>query len=215
MSRVVVCDLGIGNLRSVARAVSAAGGVDVVIATDPAEIAQAHAVIVPGQGAFRDGAAALANGFGDAIRRHIEDGRPYLGICLGLQLLFETSAESPGAQGLCVLRGHVARIALPALPGKRPELKLPHIGWNEVRCPDAASPSDAHGMLSSLFGKQVYFAHSYVAIPREPACVAAVVDYGAPLVCAVAKDNVLAVQFHPEKSQRAGLAFLAAWTARI
>lgn len=209
MSRVVVCDLGIGNLRSVVRAISL-GGAHVEIASDPSAVAEADAVIVPGQGAFRDGAAALARGFGDAVRKHIERGRPYLGICLGLQLLFDTSDESPGSHGLGILPGHVERIPTGAAPGARSPLKLPHIGWNEVQRPDGASPT-ATTALGPLFGKQVYFAHSYVATPSDRACIAAVVDYGGPLVCAVAKDNVLAVQFHPEKSQKVGLAFLAAW----
>jgi glutamine amidotransferase len=217
MARVVVCDLGIGNLRSVVRAVSL-GGADVEIAAEPAAMARADAVIVPGQGAFRDGAAALSRGFGDALRGHIESGRPYLGICLGLQLLFDTSDESPGSRGLGILAGHVARIPTGAAPGQRSPLKLPHIGWNEVLAPtgnhSSATPrcTDA---LAPLFGKQVYFAHSYVAAPEDDACVAAVVDYGGPLVCAVARDNVLAVQFHPEKSQKVGLRFLAAWLEGI
>ncbi len=212
MSRVVVCDLGIGNLRSVARAVSLCGAVAEIVA-DPSALEGADAVIVPGQGAFRDGAAALSRGFGDALRRHIDTGRPYLGICLGLQLLFDTSAESPGSHGLGILRGHVARIPTGAAKGERPALKLPHIGWNAVLRPAGASRPTTE--LEALFGKQVYFAHSFVAVPEDPACVAAVVDYGGPLVCAVQKANVLAVQFHPEKSQRVGLAFIAAWVARI
>ncbi len=211
MARVIVCDLGIGNLRSVARAI-AQTGVDVAIATDPSALAEAHAVIVPGQGAFRDGGVALERGFGEALRRHIDDGRPYLGICLGLQLLFDGSDESPGTRGLGVLPGHVVRIprtASGAPSGAHAALKIPHIGWNEVRRPAGA----VNEALAALFGKQVYFAHSFVAQPVDPGCVAAVVDYGSPLVCAVAKDNVLAVQFHPEKSQRVGLDFLSAWTA--
>ena len=215
MSRVIVCDLGIGNLRSVVRAVSLCGGVAEVTA-DPSTLESAHAVIVPGQGAFRDGAAALGRGFGEALRRHIEKGRPYLGICLGLQLLFDRSDESPGSRGLGVLRGNVVRIPTNAAPGERPTLKLPHIGWNDVLPPtDPSTASTPSAELAALFGKQVYFAHSFVAEPEDRACIAAVVDYGGPLVCAVARENVLAVQFHPEKSQGVGLAFIAAWVAGI
>ncbi len=212
MSRVVVCDLGIGNLRSVVRAVSLCGA-EAQIAADPSALDGADAVIVPGQGAFRDGAAALSRGFGDALKRHIEAGRPYLGICLGLQLLFDTSDESPGSHGLGILRGHVARIPTGAAKGARPALKLPHIGWNAVVRPAGGSRPGTE--LEALFGKQVYFAHSFVAVPEDLACVAAVVDYGGPLVCAVQKKNVLAVQFHPEKSQRVGLAFIAGWVAGV
>lgn len=212
MLRVTVCDLGIGNLRSVVRAVSL-GGAQVDIASAPDGLTHADVVIVPGQGAFRDGAAALARGFGDALRSHIASGRPYLGICLGLQLLFDTSDESPGARGLGIMAGHVARIPTGAAPGERSPLKLPHIGWNEVEPPPA---ENAAGIaLRPLFGKQVYFAHSYAATPADPGCVAAMVDYGGPLVCAVAKENVLAVQFHPEKSQKVGLGFLDEWLRAI
>lgn len=215
MAKIVVCDLGIGNLRSVVRALERSSAATITVETDALRLLEADVIVVPGQGAFRDGAAALARGFGEAIRNHVSAGRPYLGICLGMQLLFDTSDEAPGAAGLGIFPGHVARIQ-PVHANGKPSLKVPHIGWNTVNAPEpndgTKGPTSA---LAPLFGKQVYFAHSFVAEPRDLTCVAATVDYGHKLVCAVARDNIVAVQFHPEKSQRAGLAFLDAWLGRL
>src|SRR5207248_662592 len=128
----------------------------------------------------------------------IAKGAPYLGICLGLQALFEASEEAPGAAGLAVLAGSVKRL-LPA-----PGIKIPHMGWNEV------APARAHPVIGGA--AVYYFVHSYHAVPSDPSLVAATSDHGAvPITAAIAKDNVIAVQFHPEKSQAVGLALLARW----
>jgi glutamine amidotransferase len=206
---VAVVDVGHGNLRSVERAlVRASEGTEVrvTIARDAETVARADKVVVPGQGAFRDCAAALgdARGIGQAIRASIARGAPYLGICLGLQVLFESSEESAGGVGLGVFEGTVKR-----LPDRTPSgeaLKLPHVGWNTIE-------SRGHALLPKD-PTWFYFVHSFAVVPREAALVAATCEYGAPFVAAVARDNVLAVQFHPEKSQAAGLALLARFLAR-
>lgn len=206
--RVVVADLGLGNLRSVERAVARAASehgahVVVEVSGDPAVLARAELLVFPGQGAFRDGAAVLGEAAGHAVRAHIEAGKPYFGICLGLQLLFEESDEAPGARGLGVLNGAVRRLGGPALPevGVR---KVPHMGWNEVRARREGTPIDV------VRDEHVYFVHSFAAVPVDRSVVAAVAEYGASLVAAVAHENVFAVQFHPEKSQEAGRALLRA-----
>jgi glutamine amidotransferase len=207
--QIAIVDVGLGNLRSVERALVRAAedaGVSarVAITKDPDAIARADKVVVPGQGAFRDCARALAaegNGLGDAVLGSIRRGTPYLGICLGMQVLFGSSEEAPGCGGLGVFEGDVG-----LLPDRGPSgevLKIPHIGWNTVQCRAGAnSPLPADPTY-------FYFVHSYAVRPKDPKIVLATTAYGAPLVSAVAKDNVLAVQFHPEKSQEAGLALLA------
>jgi imidazole glycerol-phosphate synthase subunit HisH len=206
---VAVVDVGLGNLRSVERALvraAADAGVEarVTITRDADAIARADKVVMPGQGAFRDCAGALGDGrgVGDAIRASIARGTPYLGICLGLQVLFESSDEAVGCAGLAVFPGEVTRLSdHDDAAGTR--LKIPHVGWNTV---DArAEPASILPAAPTWF----YFVHSFAVRPRDPALVAATTEYGAPFVSAVARDNVLAVQFHPEKSQGAGLALLA------
>jgi glutamine amidotransferase len=204
---VVVVDVGLGNLRSVERALVRAAsdaGIDVRVRVTPDAdaIARADKVVVPGQGAFRDCARALGDGrgLGDAIRASIASGKPYLGICLGLQVLFETSDEASGCAGLAVLAGDVVR--LPDRDASGAQVKIPHIGWNTVE-PGAAATS-----VLPRDPSWFYFVHSFAVRPRDPSVIAATTAYGATFVSAVAKDNVLAVQFHPEKSQGAGLALL-------
>jgi glutamine amidotransferase len=206
---VALVDVGHGNLRSVERALARAAegsNVRVTIARDADAVARADKVVVPGQGAFRDCAAALgdARGIGQAIRASIARGAPYLGICLGMQVLFESSEESAGGAGLGVFAGTVKRLADRAPSGE--VLKIPHVGWNTIAPRGhAVLPSDPTWF---------YFVHSFAVVPRDAALVAATCEYGAPFVAAVAKDNVLAVQFHPEKSQAAGLALLTRFLAR-
>ena len=209
MLRVALCDLGMGNLHSVERALARAAedaGVPCAIerTSDPSAIARADKVVVPGQGAFRDCAAALAGGLGQAISRHIEADKPYFGICLGLQALFEESDEAPGARGLGVFRGRVA--ALAPLPG----VKIPHMGWNRVSLVqrDAGPASIFDGAEEPYF----YFVHSYHAVPEDPSLVAAVTEHGPHRVtAAVHRGQVFATQFHPEKSQAVGLTLLSAF----
>jgi glutamine amidotransferase len=205
---IAVVDAGIGNLRSVQKAVASASGAEVALVSDPDALRRADRIVVPGQGAFGDSARALRPDapLGAATVELVRAGRPYLGICLGLQLLFETSEEAPGQPGLALMRGAVRRLPNDAVENGRP-CKLPHIGWSQT----SASGTDALGRaLAGWF----YFVHSYAADPVEPALVAAHTPFGGGMVCAaVRRDNVLAVQFHPEKSQAAGLALLAAFCA--
>lgn len=209
--RIAVCDVGLGNLRSVERALHAATvghRVDVEVTADPARVRTADRLVMPGQGAFGGCARALAGGLGDAVRAHLRTGRPYLGICLGLQVLFGSSEESPGCAGLGVLEGEVLRLAggIDAATGGR--LKIPHMGWNE------AEPEVAHRGLLTDHAEHFYFVHSFVVVPRDRSVVAATTEYGgARFVSAVAHENVFACQFHPEKSQRAGIALLERFVA--
>jgi glutamine amidotransferase len=198
--RVVVSDLGLGNLRSVERAlVRAAGaeGLDVAVSLskDPDELRRADKIVVPGQGGFGACARALEGGLGDTLREAIARGTPYLGICLGLQILFARSEEAEGVPGLGILAGDVTRI-------RAPGLKIPHTGWNVV------VPGASSHVLVPRAPTYFYFVHSYVARPSDPSVVAATTSYGEELVAAVAKDNVFACQFHPEKSQKDGLDLL-------
>lgn len=184
---VTIVDMGLGNLRSVARAFERAGA-KAIITAEPAHVQRASCVVVPGQGAFRDGARALASDLGVAIRESIQRGIPYFGICLGMQLLFDRSDESPGDSGLSIFAGDVRRIE------SAPTLKVPHMGWNEVRSTNA--------LLGD--GSYYYFVHSYHCVPAEPSLSTATVRYGANLCAAIAHENLFACQFHPEKSQQAG-----------
>ncbi|MEZ4324078.1 MAG: imidazole glycerol phosphate synthase subunit HisH [Polyangiales bacterium] len=190
---VTIANLGLGNLHSVAQAFTRAG-VSATISADPDVLRAAERLVFPGQGAFRECAEVLAGEVGPALRDFIATGRPYLGICLGMQALFDTSEESEG-RGLGVFPGHVVRFASDMrdeTTGER--LKVPHMGWNQV---DTASP-----MLDP--GGWYYFVHSYHVVPEDPALVAATSEYGSRFCAAVARDNVFACQFHPEKSHHAG-----------
>lgn len=191
---VVIVDLGLGNLRSVHRALERAGGRPRV-ASEPDAARGADRLVVPGQGAFRDCARSLAGAFGEVVVEHIRSGRPYLGICLGMQALFAQSDEAPGERGLALFEGHVRRFAPGRVDaGSGRVLKVPHMGWNEVEADHPGLPSR----------EWFYFVHSYHCVPEADAVTVARADYGGPFCAAVARDNVLACQFHPEKSHRAG-----------
>ena len=190
---IALVDYGAGNLRSVQNALDALG-VESAIASTPDELTRAEAIIFPGVGAAAPAMAALrARGLGRALRDAIRRGRPFLGICLGLQLLFDSSAED-GATCLGIFRGTVER-----LPTRE---KLPHIGWNTLE--RVAN----HPVLAGLEGEAMYFVHSYVGVPQDRQLVAAETTHGVPFVSAVAADHVIAVQFHPERSGSAGLRLL-------
>jgi glutamine amidotransferase len=204
--RIAVVDYGSGNLRSVAKALERAG-LDAALTEDPDALRRADAIVLPGAGAFADAMAGLrSRGLDEALHEEIERGRPYLGLCLGLQLLFQESDEHGLTPGLGILRGRVERFPNVDLQGR--PLRVPHIGWNTVRW-SGAHPVSARLPAESHF----YFVHSYRAVLGDPKLAAGCCDYGGPFAAAVARDNLFAVQFHPEKSQDAGARLLDAFVA--
>jgi glutamine amidotransferase len=205
--RVAIVDTGSGNLRSVHKALDAAGG-DAAVTADPTAIAAADRVVVPGQGAFGGCVAGLSRDGGalrEAVLAAVRRGTPYLGICLGLQVLFEGSEEDPACAGLGLLPGRVVRFTVP------PPHKVPHMGWNDCRRGPGAGRAPA--LAGTADGTCFYFVHSYYPAPADERDVALFSDYGGPFCAAVARDNLLAVQFHPEKSQQAGLTLLAGFVS--
>ena len=221
--RVAIADLGLGNLRSVERAVkraalAAQAPVEVAVTGDAAAFAEADCLIFPGQGAFRDGARALASGAGAYIYQHIRSGKPYFGICLGLQLLFAASDEAPGSMGLGIFSGRVRRLGGDHLPavGSR---KVPHMGWNRVHASAGSSlASSLASPLASINGEYMYFIHSFAAVVEDAGVRCATASYGEEITAAVHRQNVLAVQFHPEKSQASGhrlLTEVLGWASRV
>jgi glutamine amidotransferase len=203
---VIVADLGSGNLRSVEKALAAVGA-RVAISADADAVARADKLVVPGQGAFGACAAGLDGGGGamrEAVMSVIRAGRPFFGICIGMQLLFEGSDESPAARGLGILPGRVRRFRDTA------GLKIPHMGWNRTR----RGPAGAAGPAASVAdGACFYFVHSYFPDPARADDVALTSEHGVPFCAAVARDNVFGCQFHPEKSQAAGLALLRSFAS--
>ncbi len=200
---VAIVDTGSGNLRSVEKALALAGA-DAVVTHDADRIAGADKIVVPGQGAFGACMAGLTREGGalrDAVLSAIRGGKPYLGICMGLQVLFESSEEEPGCPGLGVFAGHVEKFKI------APPLKVPHMGWNACHRNPAGAGSPL--LESTPEGTYFYFVHSFYPVPQEPADVALYSDHGGRFCAAVARDNLFACQFHPEKSQRAGLALLS------
>jgi len=201
----VVVDTGLGNLRSVHKAVETAaaelgGAIEVVRSGEPEVVRRADRVVVPGQGGFRDCVRALSRGLDQTLLEKIRAGTPYLGICLGLQILFEDSEEAPGERGLGLFAGSVKRLK------GGDGIKIPHIGWNQLELDNGGH---AHLSAAGGQGAWVYFVHSYHAVSLDPSSVVATSGYGENSICAaVARDNVFATQFHPEKSQRAGIALL-------
>ncbi len=207
--QLAVVDYGSGNLRSVAKAL-VRSGLEPEVTGDPAAVLRADGVVLPGVGAFADAMESLrAKGLDEAVRESIDRGRPYLGLCLGLQVLFEESDEHGRNAGLGLLPGRVSRFPDRTAGGE--PLRVPHIGWNQVTW------SGAHPVCAGLPDSGCYyFVHSYRALPARQEDVVGRVDYGGEFAAAVARDNVLAVQFHPEKSQTAGRQLLdavARWVA--
>ncbi|MBA3501032.1 MAG: imidazole glycerol phosphate synthase subunit HisH [Myxococcota bacterium] len=196
---IAVVDVCSGNLRSVERALEKVGA-DVVVTRDPETVRRADKIVVPGQGAFGVFMKGLVErGLGDALREAIASGRPYLGICLGLQVLFDESEEQGPCAGLGILRGRVAKLA-----PSDPRLKVPHMGWNRLRVTHDREPL-LEGVPQDAY---VYFVHSYHAVPADRSLVALEADHGIPITAAIRKDNLFACQFHPEKSQTIGLQIL-------
>jgi len=195
----IIIDYGMGNLRSVQKAFERIGE-SAIISSQTAGIAAATRVVLPGVGAFRDAIAALRqHDLIGVIKDHIAADRPFLGICLGLQLLMDVSLEDGEHDGLGIIPGTVQRFELPI------EYKIPHMGWNQL---DRSAQPD-HGLFQSLGPESwFYFVHSYHVVPTDHSWIAATTDYGRPFVSMVAKSNVMATQFHPEKSQSSGMQLL-------
>ena len=203
---IAVVDYGMGNLHSVAKALEhVAGDQTVVVTSDPAVIAKADRVVFPGQGAAPDCMRAIdAHGLREAILTAAET-RPFLGICMGLQVLFDHSAEGEGGTPcLGLFAGEVQRFDQDMRDAAGARLKVPHMGWNNVR------QVGAHPLWAGIAeGERFYFVHSYFVVPQDRSIVAGETDYPAPFTCAIARDNRFAVQFHPEKSAAAGLRLLS------
>ena len=194
---IAVIDYDAGNIKSVEKALRFLGQ-EAVITRDADRILRADGVILPGVGAFGDAMGKLHSyGLVQVIRECVAEKKPFLGICLGLQLLFESSEESPDVEGLHILDGKILRI--PAQPG----LKIPHIGWNDLDFPNRGRLF--RGIPEKSY---VYFVHSYYLQASDPAIVTAAADYGTRIHASVEKDNVFACQFHPEKSSGVGMQIL-------
>lgn len=190
--RVAVVDYDAGNTLSVTRALEKVGAA-VDLTPDPDRVASADAVVLPGVGAFGDCMKKLrGRGMDAACREAFRSGKPFLGVCVALQVIFDDSEESPGAEGLGLLPGSVRRF-------KGDGLKVPHMGWNELRL------VREHPVLGGLDGEAFYFVHSYYPEPAEEEDLIGSSDYGGRFCSAAGRENLIAVQFHPEKSSRAGL----------
>ncbi|MBC2667099.1 imidazole glycerol phosphate synthase subunit HisH [Novosphingobium flavum] len=200
-AKLALIDYGAGNLHSVANALKAAGAEGLVITADPDVIRTADRIVLPGVGSFRACAEGLrgVTGLIDAIEdRVLVEGAPFLGICVGMQLLASRGVEHGITEGLDWIAGEVRLIERPD-----PSIKIPHMGWNDVDLPPHGA---SHGLIEP---GEAYFLHSYHFVPDEGAAVAAMTDHGGGVVAAVMRDNIVGVQFHPEKSQAYGLALLA------
>jgi len=200
-NKIVVVD-GLGNLRSVAQALRAAAPeADILVSNDAADIDAADRIVLPGQGAMRDCMRSLReSGAEEALLRAVKT-RPVMGVCVGEQMLFDESEENEGTPGLGLLPGRVVRFQLDGkLQADGSRFKVPQMGWNRVR------QTRAHPLWEGVEdGSYFYFVHSYYAAPDEPADTIGEADYGGMYTCAVARDNLVATQFHPEKSAAAGL----------
>ena len=194
---IAIVDYGMGNLRSVQKGFEKVGQ-QAVVTNDPAVIASAAKLVLPGVGAFEDAIGELhRRELVRPIKTHIEQGKPFLGICLGLQLLFDVSHEGGRHEGLGVIPGEVVRFSVPV------EFKVPHMGWNELDI--VRRPPILDGVPDKV---HVYFVHSYYVAPRDRDVIAAETTYHTPFTSVIWRDNVMATQFHPEKSQELGLRML-------
>jgi glutamine amidotransferase len=194
---IAIIDYGMGNLRSVQKGFEKVGH-QAVVTSDPDVLRRAGKVVLPGVGAFEDAMAELrSRGLISPVLAAIDSGRPFLGICLGLQLLFDVGYENGQHQGLGVLRGEVVRFDLPK------EFSIPHMGWNQLAVRNR--PPVLEGLADETY---VYFVHSYYVVPQDTAVIATETDYGGPFCSMIWRDNVFATQFHPEKSQSDGLRIL-------
>jgi len=201
---IAIVDYGMGNLRSAQKGIEKAGH-DACITNRARTIAEADAVVLPGVGAFKDCFEGLhSRGLLGPIQKAAASGRPFLGICVGLQLLFEYSEEGQGSEGLGIFPGRVVRFP----DARETRLKVPHMGWNQLKAVPGRPCPLLEGLPESPYA---YFVHSYYAQPADENLVLATCDYGIAFPAIVGRDNVYAVQFHPEKSQAAGIAILRAF----
>ncbi len=190
---IAVVDYGMGNLRSVSKAIEHVG-VDVRVTRNPQDLKDAKGIVLPGVGAFKDAVRNLKEfGLWEVIIREVEKGKPFLGICLGLQLLFEKSYEFGETEGFGFIEGEVVKFELPA------DFKIPHMGWNQVY-----KKKESELLKNIREGEFFYFVHSYYVKPKNKNVVLTETDYGIYFTSAIEKENIFATQFHPEKSQRAG-----------
>lgn len=197
MDKIVIVDYGMGNLGSVERALRKVGG-EVIVSSDPSLIEVAGGLVLPGVGSFRDCMLNLKKyGLIQPIKRFILSGHPFLGICLGMQVLFTQSEEFGHTPGLNILKGKVVHFP------KGSGLKIPHMGWNRIKIRRRAS------LLKEIpDGSYLYFVHSYYVVPEDKSIVATTTEYGVEFVSSIWKDSIFACQFHPEKSQNIGLNIL-------
>lgn len=200
--RVVVVDTGMGNVRSVMHALERAGAMP-THTREHAAVMAADRIVVPGQGHFGDCARAFDGALGESVRAFLETGRPYLGICLGMQILFDESEEAPGLRGLGVVPGRVRRFPAGMHGADGEALKVPHMGWSQVRSTHAFVDDEAW----------LYFVHSYYCDPSDPKDVVVGAEHGVRFAAAVARGPMFGCQFHPEKSQDAGAKLLERFLA--
>jgi len=192
---IAIIDYGMGNLRSVLKAFEAVGA-QAQVTHIAGDILKADKVVLPGVGAMGPAMQKLQElALTGPIRKVIQDGKPFLGICLGLQLLFDRSSEGGFSEGLKILQGSVERFA---------ELKVPHMGWNQIKI----QPTGNQMFKGLSSGENVYFCHSYFVKPKDISIAAGITEYGVSFVSAIVQGNIWGVQFHPEKSQKAGLQIL-------
>ena len=192
---VAIIDYGMGNIHSIQKALELYGA-RTVVTNNPSEIGACTKAVLPGVGAFDDAMRELKKqGLITAINTHIRDKKPFLGICLGMQLLFEGSEEASHSNGLAILKGGVKRFK------EKKGMKVPHMGWNQLKINAVESP-----LLKNIADRSfVYFCHSYYPVPKDKEIIAASCDYGVEFPCVICQDNIYGVQFHPEKSQETGL----------
>lgn len=207
---IAIIDYGMGNIHSVQKALESFGA-KTLVTNQPQEVKICDKIVLPGVGAFDDAMRQLeTQGLVSALLDHIKKKRIFLGICLGLQLLFEESDEARGTKGLGVLKGKVAKFS------DKMRLKVPHMGWNQLKKLKTQNSKFKNGcpLLKDIPDNSfVYYCHSYYPSPKDKAAVAATTDYGIDFACVIYKDNIFGTQFHPEKSQETGLKIIKNFVA--
>ncbi|MDD5421900.1 MAG: imidazole glycerol phosphate synthase subunit HisH [Candidatus Omnitrophica bacterium] len=200
---IAVIDYGMGNLRSVQKALEIVGA-KTKVTSRPADIKKCGKIVLPGVGAFGDAMKQLRRlGLVGPIKDAIAKGKPFLGLCLGLQLLFGTSSEAPGVRGLSILKGTVKKFKF-----RDDALKVPHMGWNEIRKNSRFEIRNSKLLDGIPDGSYMYFVHSYYVAPEDESIILTTTGYGNEFVSGISKDNIFGLQFHPEKSQKTGLRIL-------